>query len=74
MKSLIIDTIIYFLTVLVVASIVTFLWNLVFHATSSVDWETSFRLAIIFGIVFPWIRVRERKEREKGNQDSPTIE
>lgn len=32
---------------------VTFLWNLVFHGVSKVDWETSFRFAILLGIILP---------------------
>jgi hypothetical protein len=32
---------------------VTFLWNLVFHGVAKVDWETSFRFAILFGIILP---------------------
>jgi hypothetical protein len=66
-KSFLIDFVSSFLLVLVVASIVTYLWNLIFHAAGAVDWETSFRLAIIFGIVLPWIKARERKEQQKGS-------
>ena len=32
---------------------VTFLWNLVFHGVAKVDWETSFRFAILLGIILP---------------------
>lgn len=32
---------------------ITFLWNLVFHGTANVDWETSFRFAILLGIILP---------------------
>jgi hypothetical protein len=66
-KSLLIDFVSTFLLVFVVASIVTYLWNFIFHASGAVDWETSFRLAIIFGIVLTWIKARERKEQEKGS-------
>ena len=66
-KSLLIDFVSSFLLVLVVSSIVTYLWNFIFRAAGAVDWETSFRLAIIFGIVLPWIKARERKEQEKGS-------
>ena len=68
-KRLLIDFVSSFLLVLVVASIVTYLWNLIFHAAGAVNWETSFRLAIIFGFVLPWIKARERKEKEKGRLD-----
>ena len=66
-KNLFVDFVSAFLLVLVVSSIVTYLWNLIFHAAGAVDWETSFRLAIIFGIVLPWVKARERKEQEKGS-------
>ena len=47
---------------LVTTAIVTFLWNIIGHGETSVDWETSFRFAIIFGIVLTWIMSREIKE------------
>lgn len=61
MKEGLIDFVSTFLIVLVVASLVTCLWNLSFHDSGTVDWETSFRLAIIFGIVLPWVKARERQ-------------
>ena len=60
-----IDFVRFFLLVLIVASVITYLWNLVFHAAGAVDWETSFQLAIIFGIVLSWGLGRERKQQEK---------
>jgi hypothetical protein len=32
---------------------VTFLWDLIFHGVAKVDWETSFRFAILLGILLP---------------------
>jgi hypothetical protein len=46
---------------LIVTVVVTLLWNLVVHGTSAVDWETSFRFAIIFGILLTWVETK-RKE------------
>ena len=43
------------------AIVVTFLWNLIGHGESVVDWETSFRFAVIFGIILTWTKLRERK-------------
>jgi hypothetical protein len=48
----------------VVSAIVSFLWNLIVHGTSTVEWETSFRLAIILGIVLSWMIAREDKKKE----------
>jgi len=46
---------------LVSAIVVTFLWNLIGHGESVVDWETSFRFAVIFGIILTWAKSRELK-------------
>ncbi len=64
-KAILVQFIIMFLLVLVVGSLVTFLWNLIFHGVGQFEWETSFRMAIIFGIVFTWIMVQERKKKDK---------
>jgi hypothetical protein len=44
-----------------VTAIVTFLWNFAFHGACAVDWETSFRFAVIFGIVLTWMETRSKK-------------
>lgn len=54
-----------FVVTLVATAVVTFLWSLIFHGVSAVDWETSFRFAIIFGIVFPLSRAWESKAAVK---------
>jgi hypothetical protein len=36
-----------------------------FRKGGVIDWETSFRFAIILGIVLTWMEVRERKKKEK---------
>jgi hypothetical protein len=40
---------------------VTWLWNLVFHRVGAIDWETSFRLAIVFGIIMPLMASRKSR-------------
>lgn len=51
-----------FFAVALIASIgVTYLWSLIFHDIATIDWETSFLFAIIFGIVFPLIDARKKK-------------
>ncbi len=47
---------------LVVSVIVSVLWNLFVHKTRAIDWETSFRFAILLGIIVPWIGSRRRNE------------
>ncbi len=51
---------------LVVSVAVTWLWSLARHGAGVVDWEASFRLAIILGIALPWLRARERAGLKRG--------
>ena len=60
-KKYIVDFAIIFSVTLLVSIIVTFFYSLVVHKSGIVDWETSFRFAIILGIVFSWIRRRDKK-------------
>jgi len=62
LKRLFIDFLVVFTITLVVSIIVTFFWNLAFHSLTIVDWETSFSLAIIIGIIIPIVNARERKK------------
>ncbi len=56
------DFIIVFVITFVVSSLVTFIYNLIVHLQGAFDWATSFRFAIILGIIFPWLHYRERKK------------
>lgn len=58
-KNLAIEFGTVFAVALVTTEIVTFLWNIIGHGESSIDWETSFRFAIIFGIILTWVKSRE---------------
>jgi hypothetical protein len=60
LKKIIAGFIITFAISLLVILSVTFLWNLVFHGTAKVDWETSFRFAILLGIILPIIDSRKK--------------
>ncbi|HSQ27569.1 MAG TPA: hypothetical protein VLM80_10645 [Anaerolineales bacterium] len=62
-KKLVVEFVTIFAVALVTAALVTFLWNFIGHGESSVDWETSFRFAIIFGIILTWAKSREVKEK-----------
>lgn len=63
-KALFVEIVITFAITLVVAALVTYLWNLVLHGQCRVDWETSFRLAIILGIALPVMRILPGKEKK----------
>lgn len=62
-KRLLIDFVTVFGVTLIVSVIMTLLWNLIVHRASTIDWETSFRFAIVFGIILPWIEIRRSKEK-----------
>ena len=63
LKKLAVEFATVFAVALVTTAIVTFLWNLIGHGESTIDWETSFRFAILFGIIFTWAKSREIKEK-----------
>jgi hypothetical protein len=48
--------------VLVVSLVVTWLYSALVHGNGALDWESSIRLAIIFGITFPVVRALEKKK------------
>ena len=62
-EKLVVDFGTVFAVALVTVAIVTFLWNIIGHGASTIDWETSFRFAIIFGIILTWVKSRETKEK-----------
>lgn len=55
-KKLLIGFISTFAITFVVCVIVTYLWNLIVHGQTTVDWQTSFRLSVILGVVLPIVR------------------
>ncbi len=62
-KKLVVEFVTVFAVALMTTAIVTFLWNIIGHGESTIDWETSFRFAIIFGIILTWVKSREIKEK-----------
>jgi hypothetical protein len=62
-KKLVVEFGTVFAVALVTVAFVTFLWNLIGHGVSTIDWETSFRFAIIFGIILTWAKSREIKDK-----------
>jgi len=61
-KRLLVDFVTVFAATLILSVIVTSLENLIVHGASTIDWETSFRFAILFGIILTWIETRRRRE------------
>ncbi len=65
MKEILIDFVITFAVTLVVSAIVTFLYSLIVHGAGTVDWATSFRFAIILGIVLSLTKARGSKGKSQ---------
>jgi len=57
-KRLLFSFIVVFAITFIVSAIVNLLWNFIFHGTTAVAGEMSFRFGIILGIVIPWIQER----------------
>lgn len=55
------EFIVIFIVTFIVSSLVTFIYSFIVHSEGIIDWSTSFRLSIIFGIIFPWLNSRGRK-------------
>ena len=62
-KKLLVEFVTVFAVTLVTTVIVTFLWNLIGHGESAIDWESSFRFAVIFGVILTWVKSQETEER-----------
>jgi Na+-driven multidrug efflux pump len=64
-KKALFSFVIGFAITLVVSSLVTYFYSLGFHETAKIDWETSFRLAIIIGIIIPVIEARTKSGKSE---------
>ena len=60
MKHYLLDLVAVFAATFVVSIIVTLVWSLLVHRAASVDWESSFRFAILLGVILPWMETRRR--------------
>lgn len=63
-KRLVVDFITVFAVTLILSVIVTLFWGLIAHGVGIIDWESSFRFAILFGIILTWIETRRRMEKQ----------
>jgi len=55
------DFVTVFAVTFLVSVMVTLLWNLIVYRAPVVDWETSFRLAVIFGVLLTWVETCSSK-------------
>ncbi len=60
-KRLLADFVTVFAVTFVVSVVVILLWNLIVDGASTINWETSFRFAILLGILLPWLETRRGK-------------
>ena len=58
----VVEAVTVFSVTLVASMVVSVLWNLIAHRTTTIDWETSVRFAIVLGIIVPWIQARRGKQ------------
>ena len=54
----------YFVSTLIAAVVVMFLYSLIVHGAGEIDWGTAFVLAILSGIVFPMVGSSDKKKEE----------
>ncbi len=62
LRRWVVNVVIVFSVTLVTSMVVSVLWDLIVHRTTAIDWETSFRFAIVLGIIVPWIQARRGKQ------------
>lgn len=62
-KSFLQSFAVMFALVFVVSVVVSFLYSYLIHGSGLVDWESSIRFAIIFGIVLPAIQEIDRRKK-----------
>jgi len=62
-RRILVGFITVFTATLIICATVTLVWNLSVHRRSTIDWATSFRFAIVLGIVQPWIAIRRAKNK-----------
>jgi hypothetical protein len=52
---------VYFVLVLIVSAIVSYLYSLIAHGQGVFDWDSSFQLAIIMGVALPLVHELGKK-------------
>lgn len=61
-KTILVEFVTVFAVTFVAAVIITFLYSLIVHGAGRIDWGTAFELALILGIIFPWLNARKSKK------------
>jgi hypothetical protein len=61
-KKLVVEFVTMFMVALMTAAMVTFLWSLIGHGESTMDWETSYTLATLSGTMLTGQRYGKSKK------------
>lgn len=64
-KKFLVDGLSVFVVTMIVSVIVTLLWNYFAHGTTTVDWATSVRFAIMLAVILPVIECRRSGAADK---------
>jgi hypothetical protein len=62
-KNLLRGFFVYFLLLLIVGAVVSYLYSLIAHGQGTVDWGSSFRVALTLGVALPIVGELERKKK-----------
>jgi hypothetical protein len=62
-KNILRGFIVYFVLVIVVSAVVSYLYSLFAHGQGVIDWGLSFQPAFIFGVALPIVDEFERKKK-----------
>ena len=46
-----------------ITAMVTFLWSLIGYGECAIDWETSFRFAVILAVLMIWVKSWDTREK-----------
>ena len=66
-KRLLVEFVIVVAVALPTTATVTYLWSTVGHGAGVIDWETTARFAITFGIMLTWLKFLEIRPGRNSN-------
>lgn len=61
-KEILLEFLLTFVIVFIVSALVTFLYAVIVNGDPVVNWQTAIQMAVIFGVVVPWLNRRKKPE------------
>lgn len=61
-KEILLEFLLTFVIVFIVSALVTFLYAVIVHGDPAVNWQTAIQMAVIFGVVVPWLNRRGKSD------------